>query len=64
MLFNSRQFALKIMVKEILSIQPDEPLASKILEDFETYMRGFVSLPLNIPGSAYANTVKVLNMYD
>ena len=52
------------MVKEILSIQPDEPLASKILEDFETYMRGFVSLPLNIPGSAYTNTVKVLNMYD
>lgn len=52
------------MVKEILSIKPDEPLASKILEDFETYMRGFVSLPINIPGSAYANTVKVLNMYD
>ncbi|XP_075652103.1 cytochrome P450 724B1 [Castanea sativa] len=54
----AKEFALKIMVKEILSIKPDEPLASKILEDFETYMRGFVSLPLNIPGSAYANTVK------
>lgn len=47
------------MVKHLLSVKPEEALASRILEDFQTYMRGFVSLPLNIPGTAYAKAVKV-----
>lgn len=47
------------MVRNLLSIEPEEPLAFKILEDFETYMKGFVSLPIYIPGTAYAKAVKV-----
>lgn len=47
------------MVKQLLSIEPGEPLAMKILQDYETYMKGFVSLPLYIPGTAYAKAVKV-----
>jgi hypothetical protein len=31
----------------------------KILDDFRTYMKGFVSLPLNFPGSSYSKAVKV-----
>ncbi|GAV84449.1 p450 domain-containing protein [Cephalotus follicularis] len=53
-----KRFTLKVMVKHLLSIEPEEPLALKILQDFETYMRGFVSLPIYIPGTAYANAVK------
>lgn len=56
------QFALNTMMKQLLSIKPEEPLASKILQNFETFMRGFVSLPINIPGTGYANAVKVLTI--
>ncbi|GMY13227.1 cytochrome P450 724B1 isoform X1 [Fagus crenata] len=53
-----KAFALNITVNQLLRIEPEDPIASKILEDFETFMRGFVSLPLNFPGSAYANAMK------
>lgn len=48
------------MVKHLLSVKPEEPVASRILQDFETYMTGFVSLPVNIPGTSYAKAVKVI----
>ncbi|XVE67811.1 hypothetical protein DITRI_Ditri09bG0018600 [Diplodiscus trichospermus] len=53
-----KKFTLSLMVKQILSTEPEEPLALKILEDFRTYMKGFVSLPINLPGTPYANAVK------
>ncbi|KAH7577275.1 hypothetical protein JRO89_XS01G0230700 [Xanthoceras sorbifolium] len=53
-----RYFALNLIVKLLLSIEPGEPQAFKILEDFRTYMRGFISLPVYIPGMPYAKAVK------
>ncbi|GKV07842.1 hypothetical protein SLEP1_g19554 [Rubroshorea leprosula] len=53
-----KKFTLNLMVKHLLSIEPEEPLALKILEDFQTYMKGFVSLPVYIPGTPYASAVK------
>ncbi|KAL5793284.1 hypothetical protein ACOSP7_001878 [Xanthoceras sorbifolium] len=53
-----REFALNLIVKLLLSIEPGEPQAFKILEDFRTYMRGFISLPVYIPGMPYAKAVK------
>ncbi|KAJ9152821.1 hypothetical protein P3X46_026340 [Hevea brasiliensis] len=53
-----RKFTLNLMVKTLLSIEPEEPVASKILKDFRTYMKGFVSLPLDFPGSPYTKAVK------
>lgn len=47
------------MVKELLGIEANESIGSKILEEFETYMKGFVSLPLNLPGTPYSKAVKV-----
>uniref|UniRef100_A0A6N2K3U5 Cytochrome P450 n=1 Tax=Salix viminalis TaxID=40686 RepID=A0A6N2K3U5_SALVM len=47
-----------LMVKSVLSIEPEEPRALRILDDFRTYMKGFVSLPLNFPGSSYSKAVK------
>ncbi|XP_004306391.1 PREDICTED: cytochrome P450 724B1-like [Fragaria vesca subsp. vesca] len=54
----AKAFTLRLMVKHLLSVNPEEALASRILEDFQTYMRGFVSLPINLPGTAYAKAVK------
>lgn len=53
------QFTMSIMVKHLLNIKPGEPRALEILEDFETYMKGFVSLPIYIPGTAYSKAIKV-----
>ncbi|KAB2034165.1 hypothetical protein ERO13_D04G059200v2 [Gossypium hirsutum] len=53
-----KKFTLNLMVKHLLSIEPEEPLAFKILEDFLTYMKGFVSLPVYLPGTPYASAVK------
>ncbi|XVF60173.1 hypothetical protein PTKIN_Ptkin08bG0023100 [Pterospermum kingtungense] len=53
-----KKFTFSLMVKHLLSIEPEEPLAFKILEDFQTYMKGFVSLPVYLPGTPYANAVK------
>lgn len=55
------QFTFNVIVKQLLSIESGEPLASKILEDFLTFMQGFVSLPIYIPGTSYAKAVKVTN---
>lgn len=48
------------MLKNLLNIEPNEPQALKILEDFLTFMKGFVSLPLYVPGTPYAKAVKVI----
>eukprot|EP00257_Ricinus_communis_P020315 XP_015579520.1 cytochrome P450 724B1 [Ricinus communis] len=53
-----KKLTLNLMVKNLLSIEPEEPLAVKILHDFRTYMKGFVSLPLDFPGSPYTKAVK------
>ncbi|GLU11364.1 hypothetical protein SLE2022_281170 [Rubroshorea leprosula] len=53
-----KKFTMNIMVKHLLSIEPEEPLALEILEDFQTYMKGFVSLPVYLPGTPYASAVK------
>ncbi|GMN42632.1 hypothetical protein TIFTF001_011845 [Ficus carica] len=54
----AKTFTLSLMVKHLLNIEPGEPQASQILEDFETYMKGFVSLPIYIPGTSYFKAVK------
>ncbi|GER29522.1 RAB GTPase homolog B1C [Striga asiatica] len=51
------QLTFYIMLKNLVSIEPEDPLAANILEDFLTFMEGFVSLPLYIPGTAYSKAI-------
>lgn len=53
------QFTFNVIVKQVLGLTPDEPQTTRILEDFLTFMRGLISLPLYIPGTPYARAVKV-----
>ncbi|XP_022922169.1 cytochrome P450 724B1 [Cucurbita moschata] len=53
-----KMFALSVMVKELLGIEANESIGSRILDEFETYMKGFVSLPLNLLGTPYYKAVK------
>lgn len=53
------QLTFYLMLRNLLSIEPDDPLAANVLEEFLTFMKGFVSVPVYIPGNAYAKAVKV-----
>lgn len=57
------QLTFYLMLKNLLSIEPEDPLAEAILEDFLTFMKGFVSLPLYIPGAgnAYSKAIRVIS---
>ncbi|KAF4385847.1 hypothetical protein F8388_010403 [Cannabis sativa] len=37
----AKRMTLSVMVKSVLNIEPDDPLTVQILEEFETYMKGF-----------------------
>lgn len=54
-----KQFTFNVIVKQVLGLTPEEPQTTKILEDFLTFMKGLISLPLNVPGTPYARAVKV-----
>lgn len=54
----ARKFTFNVIVKQVLGLTPDEPQTVKILEDFLTFMRGLISLPLYIPGTPYARAVQ------
>ncbi|KAK4417831.1 cytochrome [Sesamum alatum] len=53
----AKQLTFYLMLKNLLSIEPEDPIAAKVLQDFLTFMKGFVSLPLHIPGTAYSKAV-------
>ncbi|TXG55600.1 hypothetical protein EZV62_020856 [Acer yangbiense] len=54
----ARKFTFNVIVKQVLGLTPEEAVTTKILEDFLTFMRGLISLPINIPGTPYARAVK------
>lgn len=51
------------MLMNVLDMEPGEPLALQLLEDFLTFMKGFVSIPINLPWTSYAKALKVLLQY-
>lgn len=53
------QFTMHIMLKNMLNIEPEDPRASQMLEDYNAYMKGLVSIPINLPGSPYNKALKV-----
>ncbi|OVA19718.1 Cytochrome P450 [Macleaya cordata] len=54
----ARKFTFNVIVKQILGLTPDDPQTTKILEDFLTFMKGLISFPMYIPGTAYARAVQ------
>ncbi|XP_038981137.1 cytochrome P450 724B1-like [Phoenix dactylifera] len=54
----TRKFTFRVIVKQILSLRPEDPETSEILSNFKTFMRGLVSAPINIPGTPYAKAIQ------
>jgi len=55
------QFAFGAIVEQVVGLSPEAPLIRRLLEHYSTFMKGLVSLPLNIPGTPYARAVEVRN---
>ncbi|KAH9313233.1 hypothetical protein KI387_028268, partial [Taxus chinensis] len=54
----ARKFTFNVIVRQMLSLTPENPSTARILADFLTFMKGLVSLPLYIPGTPYARAVQ------
>ncbi|KAJ4843409.1 hypothetical protein Tsubulata_030354 [Turnera subulata] len=54
----ARKFTFNVIVKQVLGLTPADPKTAKILEDFRTFMKGLISLPLYVPGTPYAKAVQ------
>lgn len=50
-------------MKQVLGLTPEDPQTAAILEDFLTFMKGLISLPVYIPGTPYARAVQVLQIH-
>ncbi|XP_073119524.1 cytochrome P450 724B1-like [Henckelia pumila] len=54
----ARKYTFNVIVKQVLGLTPEEPHTKEILKDFLTFMKGLISLPLNIPGTPYSKAVQ------
>ncbi|KAL0328341.1 UNVERIFIED_CONTAM: cytochrome [Sesamum calycinum] len=54
----ARKYTFNVIVKQVLGLTPEEPRTEEILQDFLTFMRGLISLPIYIPGTPYARAVQ------
>ncbi|KAK4748137.1 hypothetical protein SAY87_014723 [Trapa incisa] len=54
----ARKFTFNVIIKQVLGLNPDDPVAQVILRDFLTFMKGLVSLPVYVPGSPYTKAVQ------
>ncbi|XP_068653657.1 cytochrome P450 724B1-like [Aristolochia californica] len=54
----TRKFTFSVIVKQILSLGPEDPVTIEILDNFTTFMKGLCSIPLNLPGTAFARAIQ------
>lgn len=54
------QFTFNLMAKHIMSMEAGEEETEQLKKEYITFMKGVVSAPLNLPGTAYRRALKVL----
>ncbi|CAL4914989.1 unnamed protein product [Urochloa decumbens] len=54
----AKKFPYKVIMEQVLGLSPDEPVARRILKEYEIFMKGVISFPLTIPGTPFARAVK------
>lgn len=55
----SLQFTFNLMAEHIMSLKPGKPETEQLKKEYITFMKGVVSAPLNLPGTAYRKALKV-----
>ena len=53
------QFTFNLMAKHIMSLDPGKPETEQLKKEYITFMKGVVSAPLNLPGTAYRKALQV-----
>lgn len=48
------------MAKHIMSLDPGVPETEQLKKEYITFMKGVVSPPLNLPGTAYRKALQVI----
>ncbi|XP_038979193.1 cytochrome P450 90B1-like [Phoenix dactylifera] len=56
--YEARKLCFHMMAKNILSLEPGTPVTEKLRKEYEAFAKGVVSLPLNLPGTAYSKALK------
>ncbi|PUZ40604.1 hypothetical protein GQ55_9G438200 [Panicum hallii var. hallii] len=54
----ARKFPYKVIMELVLGLSPDEPVARRILQEYQIFMKGVISFPITIPGTPFARAVK------
>ncbi|KAI4386752.1 hypothetical protein MLD38_004659 [Melastoma candidum] len=54
----AKKFTFDLMAKHIMSLDPGEVETEQLKKEYVTFMKGVVSAPLNLPGTAYWKALK------
>ncbi|KAL6993593.1 hypothetical protein U1Q18_011706 [Sarracenia purpurea var. burkii] len=54
----AKKFTFNLMAKHIMSLDPGKPETEQLKKEYITFMKGVVSPPLNLPGTAYRKALK------
>ncbi|PSS36470.1 Cytochrome P450 90B1 like [Actinidia chinensis var. chinensis] len=54
----AKKFTFNLMARHIMSLDPGKPETEQLKKEYITFMKGVVSPPLNLPGTAYRRALK------
>ncbi|XP_010558250.1 PREDICTED: cytochrome P450 90B1 isoform X2 [Tarenaya hassleriana] len=54
----AKKFTFNLMAKHIMSMDPGEEETEQLKKEYVTFMKGVVSAPLNLPGTAYRKALQ------
>ncbi|XP_031493957.1 cytochrome P450 90B1 isoform X1 [Nymphaea colorata] len=54
----AKRFTFNLMAKQILSIEPGRDETEMLKREYFTFMKGVISAPINLPGTAYRRALK------
>ncbi|XP_065850048.1 steroid (22S)-hydroxylase-like isoform X2 [Euphorbia lathyris] len=58
----AKKFTFNLMAKHIMSIDPGKPETEKLKKKYVTFMKGVVSAPINLPGTAYRRALQFIGL--
>lgn len=54
----AKKYTFNLMAKHIMSLDPGKPETEQLKKEYITFMKGVVSAPLNLPGTAYRKALQ------
>lgn len=54
----AKKFTFNLMAKQMMSFNPGEPETDDLMKEYFTFMKGAISVPINLPGTSYSKALK------